>query len=750
MEYDSARGLWLPNFWEPPADLDLDADVHKLGGHPSILIAISSYRDFQCPETVLSALTRAVHPERLVFAIVQQNSPEDVHCGFPPKPSKPCSEEPDNLMCVHEKNIKVFTMDHTKGVGPTYARHVGHRMYRGEAFVLQIDSHVQFVQGWDVDMIQQWRNAKNEYAVLSTYLTDTQGSLDEQGRSLRKTRPIMCNSGFEGANKNLRYLRHGSQPEEVPRLKNEPMLQPFWAAGLSFSRGHFVVRVPYDCCLPMIFQGEEISIGLRGWTHGYDYYAPQRSVLFHEYAVFSKRRKKIKMFWENTNSGLQKEADSALRRLLLLSGLAPDALRSAAADPSAPEHALLQQSSKYGLGSQRPVDLFFRLFLVDIEKHTSVNVCPFVQSGKLHRLLKEHLRSDGLGINVSAVADFDTAAALGLTRSSRASTLDLSKVNPSFMRGKTRPAPSDAKNCARENQNDADAKMLAHVEIEPPSAAAAPTLLCIVITADQRSQEAEAVAHTWGQRCDGIVFFSDIGAPAGEVPKVDAGEETAEVSWSLKLSIWLSIAATPKLAAFDYYLWAQDSTYVAVDNLKAFLRSSAVAEPHARSEPLFIGRRFRREGSTDAEAVFLSNSGYLLNQAALRELVAKARGSGAACRLELEAPGDLQLAACMRGSGEPSKGGGVVVPIETRTTNGAERFIPLSPGVSLSYDPVSGGESSPPWYRRYSIELRLGQDCCAAKAITFGSVSAAGLYRIEDALYGCRAKGGAVAAGGSA
>ena len=40
----------------------------------------------------------------------------------------------------------------------------------------------------------------------------------------------------------------------------------------------------------MVFQGEEISIGVRGWTHGYDFYAPERSVLFHEYASKSKRR----------------------------------------------------------------------------------------------------------------------------------------------------------------------------------------------------------------------------------------------------------------------------------------------------------------------------------------------------------------------------------------------------------------------------------------------------------------------------
>ncbi len=50
----------------------------------------------------------------------------------------------------------------------------------------------------------------------------------------------MCNSDFEGGMP-ARYLRHGSQPEDVPEIADSPQLQPFWAAGFSFSRGHFKV-----------------------------------------------------------------------------------------------------------------------------------------------------------------------------------------------------------------------------------------------------------------------------------------------------------------------------------------------------------------------------------------------------------------------------------------------------------------------------------------------------------------------------
>jgi hypothetical protein len=70
--------------------------------------------------------------------------------------------------------------------------------------------------------------------------------------------PIMCNTYYEGGAQGL-HLRHGSQPERHPKIHGTPQLQPWWAAGYSFSRGHFIVNVPYDYLQPMIFQGEEMS-----------------------------------------------------------------------------------------------------------------------------------------------------------------------------------------------------------------------------------------------------------------------------------------------------------------------------------------------------------------------------------------------------------------------------------------------------------------------------------------------------------
>ncbi len=102
-------------------------------------------------------------------------------------------------------------------------------------------------------------------AILSTYLSGVEDHIDLQtGRRISKSRPIMCSSDYEGVG-DAKHLRHGQQPEGVPMI-HEPVLDPFWAAGFSFGRGHFVVNVPYDQHLPWIFQGEEISLGLRGFS----------------------------------------------------------------------------------------------------------------------------------------------------------------------------------------------------------------------------------------------------------------------------------------------------------------------------------------------------------------------------------------------------------------------------------------------------------------------------------------------------
>jgi hypothetical protein len=56
-------------------------------------------------------------------------------------------------------------MEAELAVGPVFARHIGHRLYRGEYYSMQSDAHVTFTKGWDIDIIQQMEATKDEMAV---------------------------------------------------------------------------------------------------------------------------------------------------------------------------------------------------------------------------------------------------------------------------------------------------------------------------------------------------------------------------------------------------------------------------------------------------------------------------------------------------------------------------------------------------------------------------------------------------------
>lgn len=360
----------------------------------TIYIGIASYRDYQCRETLESAFRRAKNPRRIRVGVVDQILVgTDVRCD---EPAKPCEEDPEQALCKYKDQVDVYTMDAPLSVGPVFARHLGYRLYRGEYYATQSDAHVSFTFNWDADIIQQLEATHNEMSVLSTYLTDVQGSIDKNGNSLRNTRPIMCNTYYEGGVQGM-HLRHGSQPERQPSIHGTPQLQPWWAAGYSFSRGHFIVNVPYDYLQSMIFQGEEMSIGIRGFTVGYDFYAPERSVCFHHYAVGrnASKRDKVKHFWENGNkyAGTGKPA---MKRLLGIVHMNPEV------KPSEWDHTDVE---RYGLGAVRTPEQFYKTFGIDVvKKRTQGHLCSFVMEGaKMHKMFSPNLRSDGMGIDYSKI-----------------------------------------------------------------------------------------------------------------------------------------------------------------------------------------------------------------------------------------------------------------------------------------------------------------------------------------------------------
>jgi len=359
----------------------------------TIFIGIASYRDSLCRYTVESAFAKARYPERLRIGVVDQLLDGDQSCDVP---LVDCNAKPNQALCKYRNQIDVYEMEAALAVGAPFARHIVNRLYRGEYYALQIDAHVQFVQDWDIDIVSQIVNTKNEMAVVTNYLSSVSGSIDSvTGRSLRVARQVICNAAYEGSGPDRR-LRHDaqSQPEALSPIHGSPALQPYWASGFSFSRGHFILRVPYDPYLPMVTkQDEEISMALRAFSMGYDFYTPERSVCFNSASDNPGAKRKSFLQHKHLYTGHE---TASLKRLYGLIGMDPD--------ENDPEDFYKTPKELFGCGKVRDVSKFFSTFGIHIrEKITERKLCDYVSTGSMHKKCSPFLRNDGMGVDYNQI-----------------------------------------------------------------------------------------------------------------------------------------------------------------------------------------------------------------------------------------------------------------------------------------------------------------------------------------------------------
>lgn len=398
----------------------------------TIFVSIISYRDLKCRDTIENLFSKAKYPERLRVGVIDQIEPNgiDPSCAIPRKPCTGTIASTE-AVCLYQNQIDVYELEASLSVGNIFARHLANRLYRGEYYVLQIDSKTTtFIQDWDTHLVNQIVATQNEMAVITTFLSDEKGAMIDptSGLSSRNTRSIVCNTMFDISG-NKKHLRHFSQPES-PNYFNTPQLQPYFAAGFSFARGHFILNVPYDPYLPMVYAGEDISMTIRGFTFGYDFYAPQYSVCFRSYDdsvrnnvnkygdddddadddivnIYSRHQQQQKQqlpshFWGEQAKLLYPSnmEEESMNRLLSLIQMNPSDFSSSATSSKWND----KDSDIYGIGKVRSPQKFFTTFGIHVQVHRiEGHLCDFVQTGKMHQLFTPHLRENGMGINYDKI-----------------------------------------------------------------------------------------------------------------------------------------------------------------------------------------------------------------------------------------------------------------------------------------------------------------------------------------------------------
>ncbi|MDE3129220.1 MAG: hypothetical protein KGL38_14515, partial [Gemmatimonadota bacterium] len=293
-----------------------------------IFIQIAAYRDPQLGPTLRDAMGQANDPSRLHFCIAWQH--DDDECR-------------DALLATLPAASKVTVLDipYRESRGACWARHQIQQHYQGEAYTLQLDSHHRFVRGWDdvcIGMLEQLRATGVEKPLLTAYLPSFDPDNDPAGRV-----DVPWHLAFD------RFIPEGAvffRPAAIADWQDraQPMRSRFYSAHFAFTVGAFAREVQHNP--EYYFHGEEISISVRAYTHGYDLFHPHRLVAWHEYT-----RKGRAKHWDDHANWWSVNAESHGHNRLLF-GM----------DEYAGQPALVAEAQRgpYGFGSARSLEEYER------------------------------------------------------------------------------------------------------------------------------------------------------------------------------------------------------------------------------------------------------------------------------------------------------------------------------------------------------------------------------------------------------
>jgi hypothetical protein len=226
----------------------------------TIFIQIASYKDPELINTIEDCLQKSSFPERLRFGICWQKTEAERISPY----------DEDGRFRIHAVDWR-----ESRGVG--WARNICNGLWRSEDFTLQIDSHHRFAEGWDVTLIDQWRQCRHPKAVLSGY--PPKFEYIEDGKiffAKLSPRTMIVKEFFAGF---VPIFKSGAIPNS-DKIQS-PYKGSFISAGFLFTIGKVCEEVPYN--KEVYFSGEEILHSLRLFTHGYRVFHPHKWVTWHLY-----------------------------------------------------------------------------------------------------------------------------------------------------------------------------------------------------------------------------------------------------------------------------------------------------------------------------------------------------------------------------------------------------------------------------------------------------------------------------------
>jgi hypothetical protein len=235
-----------------------------------IFVQIASYRDPELVPTIRDCISKAKYADRLTFGICWQRDETESLDEF-----------------VNDDRFRVIDVPWNQSKGLCWARSLIQKLWSGEEYTLQLDSHHRFIQNWDEELIEMMKLTGSEKPIVGSYA----GMYDPVGNKLLNKEPYMMVANHFTLGGTILFFPRAIHGWES---LTKPVPARFVSGHFYFTIGKHCEEYKYD---PNIyFAGDEISLSIRSFTLGYDLFHPHKIVIWHEYT----RKGRVK-HWDDFN-----------------------------------------------------------------------------------------------------------------------------------------------------------------------------------------------------------------------------------------------------------------------------------------------------------------------------------------------------------------------------------------------------------------------------------------------------------------
>ena len=224
----------------------------------SIFVSIASYKDPELLPTIKDCLNKSSSKNAIHIGVAWQHGIEE--------------QNPNKIF----SNISVLDILAEESRGACWARaEIQKKLFNNEDYYFQIDSHHRFSHNWDNDLIEMFAQCDSSKPILTTYVPAYNPSTFSDNKWNKINFWGMVAGDF-CKNSSILLFR-----PNVFEAVNKPLKSRFLSAHCLFTKSSFIHEVAYD--EDLYFSGEEITLAVRSYTHGFDLFCPNKVFMLHEY-----------------------------------------------------------------------------------------------------------------------------------------------------------------------------------------------------------------------------------------------------------------------------------------------------------------------------------------------------------------------------------------------------------------------------------------------------------------------------------